>query len=229
MNRVFRGAFFGILLGIVGGIAWGNLEYVNMKSRESTTAILTMANNENVGDVTKSVLRFHIRANSDSVEDQMLKMNVKEYVLSVLQPIMESATDFQTAKNILSQKLPYIKTVVESYMQDQGYAYNAEVYFATEYFPLKQYGDATFPAGTYEALRIDIGEKEGQNWWCVVYPSLCFVDATHAELPMEDKEKLKQLLTPGEYEEVMQEGNAEEDKVFFHFQIVDLIKKWLPE
>lgn len=220
VNRVFRGAFFGIILGIVGGLAWGSMDYQRMKNRETTTAILTLAND----DVTQAVLRFHIRANSDAVEDQMLKMEVKEYALSLIQPVMENASDLETAKRMLSAKLPYLKTSVESYMQRQGFAYDAEVYFTNEYFPLKQYGDATFPAGTYEALRIDIGEKQGQNWWCVVYPSLCFVDATHAELPMEEKEKLQKMLTPEEYAEVMQAEEIDEEKVFFHFKLADILK-----
>ncbi|MDE5966510.1 MAG: stage II sporulation protein R [Lachnospiraceae bacterium] len=232
MTRVFRGAFFGILLGIVGGLAVGGLMYEKQEAPENTTAVLTMSQKviEESDETEYPVLRFHIRANSDREEDQALKMEVKEQVLSFLEPIMQEADSLEIAKKLISAKLPYIKSQVETYMVKAGFQYNADVYFTTEYFPLKQYGDVTFPAGNYEALRIDIGEVEGQNWWCVMYPSLCFVDASHAMLPTEEKEKLQDILTDREYDRLMEhtaKGGESKDIWFYHSKLLDTVKEWI--
>lgn len=76
---------------------------------------------------------------------------------------------------------------------------DVNVYFENCYFPMKTYGDMTFPPGEYEAFRVDIGEAQGKNWWCVLYPPLCFVDAVYGEVPEESKEELKGVLTEEEY------------------------------
>lgn len=260
MARIMRGALLGIFLGIVGGLAIGGLTYQKAQLSENNTAILAMSEGVITVDNTvekqsdeeqetdeqqtmdiSQILRFHIRGNSDSVEDQMVKMEVKEYALSFLEPVMEEAESLETAKRLIEAKMPFLKTQLEAYMQNSGYTYNVEIYFTTEYFPLKQYGDVTFPAGEYDALRIDIGEVEGQNWWCVMYPSLCFIDATHAVLPLEEKEKLAELLTEDEYNSLVSElessvnhaeGNAngtmdEKNVVYYHSKLIDTLKKWI--
>ena len=95
-----------------------------------------------------------------------------------------------------------IEGIAEKIVKENGYTYqvNAEVTFCD--FPDKTYGDVTFPAGRYEALRIEIGRAEGHNWWCVLYPNLCFLDSVHAVVPEEGKEELRQVLTDEEYEMV---------------------------
>ncbi len=243
MSRIFRGAFFGILLGIVGGITAGSLLYGKKDAAEDETAVLTMSKNiaaeeereTKDSEMVYPVLRFHVRANSDREEDQALKMEVKEQVLAILEPVMREADSLELAESLISAKLPYIKSQVEEYMQNAGFSYQAEVYFTTEYFPLKQYGDVTFPAGNYEALRVDIGQVKGQNWWCVMYPSLCFVDAAHAVLPLEEKEKLREVLTEEEYNKLIEgslqkeasDGADSEDIWFYHSKLIDLIKEWI--
>lgn len=179
------------------------------------------------------ILRFHIRANSDSVQDQILKLELKDYTLAMINPIMEEASSLEKAEELILAKMPYIKTQLEAYTQKAGYSYEVEIYFTEEYFPIKQYGDITFPAGQYKALRIDIGEKEGQNWWCVMYPSLCFLDATHAVLSEEGKDTLKELLTDEEYEALMKdnaEGDSDKDNsknvVYYHSKVFDTVRDW---
>lgn len=186
-----------------------------------------------LASLKEGILRFHIRANSDSVQDQILKLDLKDYALEMINPIMEEASSLEKAQELILAKMPYIKTQLEAYTQKAGYSYNVEIYFNEEFFPLKQYGDITFPAGQYTALRIDIGEKEGENWWCVMYPSLCFLDATHAVLSEEGKETLQNLLTKEEYEALMEcngEGNqATKDSknvVYYHSKIFDTVSGW---
>lgn len=259
MERIMRGALMGVFLGVVGGLAVGGLTYQRVDRNSENTAVLAMnagaldeetakslftdeegEDEDNAEDtvaasanLTDGILRFHIRANSDSIQDQILKLNLKDYALSMLNPIMEEADSLEKAKELILAKMPYIKTQLETYTQNQGFSYNVEVYFNEEYFPLKQYGDITFPAGKYTALRIDVGEKEGQNWWCVMYPSLCFLDATHAVLSEEGKETLKELLTDEEYEALVEgnlQDNGEPDDnknvVYYHSKFFDTVKEW---
>ncbi len=88
------------------------------------------------------------------------------------------------------------------------------------YFPVKEYGDLTFPAGDYEALRVRLGSSEGRNWWCVMYPALCFVDSTYQVVPETSKEQLKQNLTEEEYNSLLDGG----DGVSYSFKIVEWIQ-----
>lgn len=228
MSRILRGALLGIFLGIVGGMAIGGLTYHPAVRETDNTAVLSMQNS-----VSNDIIRFHIRANSDTVEDQLLKMQIKDYVLEILNPIMKNAASLDKAQELILAKMPFLKSQLESYMQNAGYDYNVEIYFQDEDFPMKQYGDMTFPAGTYHALRIDIGEKEGQNWWCVMYPSLCFLDATHAVLNDVSKEELRRMLTPGEYDSLMASngyvnGSVDTNKnvVYYHSKLWDELQKF---
>lgn len=150
-------------------------------------------------ELAKEVLRFHILANSDSDEDQNLKMQVKEEVLKFMKSQLPKSHSVDETKAWASGHIADIEELVEEMIAEKGYSYpvHAEVTFCD--FPDKTYGDVTFPAGRYEALRIEIGEAKGHNWWCVLYPNLCFVDAANAVVPEEGKEELQEVLTEDEY------------------------------
>jgi stage II sporulation protein R len=152
------------------------------------------------GEPYSGILRFHVRANSDSTEDQELKMAVKEDVITLLRPLLEKCDDVKESKNIVVANLQNIYTTAVNTIVEQGYDYDVKVYVTEEEFPAKTYGDLTFPAGNYQALRIDIGEAKGQNWWCVMFPPLCFIDESTAVVSEEGKEALKRALTTEEYE-----------------------------
>ncbi len=145
------------------------------------------------------VMRFHVRAHSDSKEDQELKMAVKEDVVTFLKPLLEDCSSIYESKNVIVSNLQNIYTISRNTIVEQGYDYPIEVYVTAEEFPAKTYGEITFPEGKYQALRIDIGDAKGQNWWCVMYPPLCFIDETTAVVSEEGKELLKENLTPQEY------------------------------
>lgn len=153
-------------------------------------------------DLAKEVFRFHVLANSDSEEDQALKMEVKETVLAYMKEQIPQAGSAEETKQWARSHLDEIEKQAERKVKENGYSYsvNAEVAYCD--FPDKTYGDVTFPAGRYEALRIEIGEGKGHNWWCVLYPNLCFMDAVHAVVPEEGKEELRQVLSDDEYEMV---------------------------
>lgn len=149
--------------------------------------------------IAEGIIRFHVRANSDSYEDQQLKLLVKDRVVTYLEPLLAASGSTQESREILENNTDEIRELALQTLQEEGSSYDVSVYFENSYFPMKSYGDITFPPGEYEAFRIDIGESEGKNWWCVLYPPLCFVDTSYGVLPDESKETLKNILTDDEY------------------------------
>ncbi len=152
--------------------------------------------------LAREVLRFHVLANSDSERDQALKMEVKEEVLGYLERRLPDGLDVDGTKEWVRLHTDELEEAGRSAVQKEGYAYPVSAAVTTCYFPEKTYGDVTFPAGNYEALRIEIGAARGQNWWCVLYPNLCFLDSVNAVVPEEGKRELKSVLTEEEYEQV---------------------------
>ena len=153
-------------------------------------------------DLAKEVFRFHVLANSDSEEDQELKMQVKEAVIAYMQEEIPESDSVETTKEWAKGHLSAIANLAEAVIREEGYAYEVMAEVTTCDFPDKTYGDITFPAGTYEALRIEIGEAKGQNWWCVLYPNLCFIDSVNAVVPEKGKKDLKKVLEEDTYEMV---------------------------
>ena len=148
------------------------------------------------------VLRFHVLANSDSEKDQQLKMKVKEAVIEYMKQELPDAKSVEETKTWTGSHEKELKEVADKVISEEGYNYPVKAKLTKSYFPQKTYGDVTFPDGEYEALRIEIGKAEGHNWWCVLYPNLCFVDATNAVVPKKSKQKLKSVLDEEEYEMV---------------------------
>ena len=163
--------------------------------RSQTRAVETMQQ-----EIAKEIIRFHVLANSDSEEDQALKMKVKEEVLKLLKEELDGISDLDGTRKAIQNHLEDIKNTAENVIRTEGYDYPVTVKLEPHEFPVKTYGDCTFPAGTYEALRVCIGKAEGQNWWCVVVPNLCFADTIHAVVPEKEKQELKNILTEDEYD-----------------------------
>ena len=153
-------------------------------------------------DLAKEVFRFHVLANSDSDEDQVLKMQVKEAVIAYMKEDIPDSDNVETTKEWARNHLDAIVNLAKAVIREEGYDYPVIAEVTTCDFPDKTYGDITFPSGRYEALRIEIGEANGQNWWCVLYPNLCFIDAVHAVVPEEGKKDLKKVLQEDTYEMV---------------------------
>lgn len=149
--------------------------------------------------IAGEIIRFHVLANSDSDADQTLKMQVKEEVVAYMSEVLEQAEDLDQTRELINQNLGKIEELAKQTIEWEGYDYTVSAKLTECYFPMKSYGDCTFPAGEYEALRVCIGEAEGQNWWCVLYPNLCFIDSIHAVVPEEQKEELKNVLTEEEF------------------------------
>jgi stage II sporulation protein R len=133
------------------------------------------------GDYTKAgVVRLHVLANSDTIEDQALKRKVRDAVIDYMKPYMLASANKFEAEQVLSEHLPVVQEITRQVVQANGFDYPVRVELGQHLFPTKTYGDLALPAGNYQALRVLIGNAEGQNWWCVLFPPLCFVDATNS-------------------------------------------------
>jgi stage II sporulation protein R len=152
--------------------------------------------------IAREVLRFHVLANSDSEEDQAVKYLVRDAVLDWLSENMDDAGKDEE-EQFLAVHLADLEAKADAVLMEQGCSYRAKAELRRCYFPDRTYGTCTFPAGWYEALRIRLGEAQGQNWWCVLYPSLCFSDCLHAVVAEEDLDKIKSVLTAEEYETLL--------------------------
>jgi len=149
--------------------------------------------------ISAKVVRFHVLANSDSEEDQALKLAVRDRVLQEYGDLLgecESKAETLTALEEVRQKI--CETALAE-VTEQGYEYPVRVSLVREEFPFKKYDDLIFPAGVYDALRIEIGAAEGANWWCVLYPQMCFVDAAWGYTTDESHRRLENALTQEEF------------------------------
>ena len=150
--------------------------------------------------LAEEIFRFHVLANSDSEEDQNLKMEVKDHIVNYMKLKIPAAKNREETKKWAETHLSEIEEEALSIVRRNGYDYDVNAEVTKSMFPEKTYGDLTFPEGIYETLRISIGKGRGRNWWCVLYPNLCFLDCVHAVVPEEGKEKLKEKLTVDEYD-----------------------------
>ena len=146
--------------------------------------------------IATQVLRFHIRANSDTVADQQKKLRIKQSLLEWLTPILSENTSKSETIQCIRKNLPDIRKEATRMAAPEP----VTVTLQKEWFPEKTYGTCTFPEGIYDALRVDIGQAKGRNWWCVLYPSLCFADALEPSMTEEGEEKLQQVLDEDAYD-----------------------------
>lgn len=146
--------------------------------------------------IATQVLRFHIRANSDTVADQQKKLRIKQSLLEWLTPILSENTSKSETIQCIRKNLPDIRKEATRMAAPES----VTVTLQKEWFPEKTYGTCTFPEGIYDALRVDIGQAKGHNWWCVLYPSLCFEDALEPSMTEEGEEKLQQVLDEDAYD-----------------------------
>lgn len=149
--------------------------------------------------IAGEVLRLHVIADSNSDVDQQVKLLVKDAVITYLNPYLDEMSTKQDAVCFLSGHLTELTELANSVLTEHGFSYHATATLGKSYFPVKTYGDLTLPAGEYDALRICLGSASGKNWWCLVFPQLCFVDITTCTVPEESCEQLRELLTPEEY------------------------------
>lgn len=143
----------------------------------------------NYDEVKDELIRFHVIANSDSEEDQNLKLKVKNKVIDYLYPYLNASQSLEESRKIIKDNMEEVKKLAEQVIKDNNYKYGVKTELSRENFPEKSYGKITLPQGNYEAFRIIIGSGQGKNWWCVMFPPLCFVDETKAEVEYDKTEE----------------------------------------
>ena len=149
--------------------------------------------------IAGKILRFHILANSDREEDQEVKVRVRDAVGAFLEPLLENEKSLADTERLVEAHMDEIVRVAEAELLKNGFSYGARAELATADFPFKTYGYFSFPAGRYRALRVTLGEGTGHNWWCVLYPNMCFSGSVYE---VSDGGKLREVLSPEEYASV---------------------------
>lgn len=173
MRRNLQKGFFLILLVAFLISGWGILIW---NGRQSAT----------ISTQQGELLRFHVLANSDSPGDQQLKLAVRDAVIEYLSPYLKNAENGAIARQIVAEQRDQISLITRQVMASHNSNYAIKVEIGNFEFPIKTYGNIVVPAGRYDAVRILLGSAEGQNWWCVLFPPLCFIDMTNAiATPME--------------------------------------------
>ena len=169
-------------------------------------------------DLENSVFRLHVIANSDSKEDQNLKYIVRDKLLQYMNSYLSNTSTKEDAIKIANEHLDEFKQVAINTIKEQGYSYNVNVKVGNFEFPTKTYGDISLPAGFYDALRVEIGEAKGQNWWCVMFPPLCFVDVTSGVVPEESKKELQNNLSEEEFALI---SDNQSSNIQFKFKLLE--------
>lgn len=178
-------------------------------------------------EIAGEIIRFHVRANSDSPEDQQLKMQVKQELVEYIGELLNGVGDKEEARKILTDNIENIENAAKGVINEQKKEYNVKAYFENSYFPVKVYADMTFPQGIYEAFRVDIGAAEGKNWWCVLYPGLCFVDAGYGVMSSDAKGELEAVLDEDELELLYENKDGSRREYVCEFKIFTFLNKFL--
>ncbi len=147
---------------------------------------------ENTNFSERDLIRFHIRANSNSALDQAVKLKVRDELVAYLERI-ELGDSPSEAYDTLKGLLPRLKSLSDSVLIREGFTYRSTVSLDKRHFPARSYGDAVIPDGYYDALIIELGSGTGDNWWCVIYPPLCYLEAK-AEKNVRYKSKIVELI-----------------------------------
>ncbi len=169
-------------------------------------------------DISNSVFRLHVLANSDSKEDQDLKYKVRDNLLNYMNSICNNCSNKEEAINLVEKNKNNFKQIALDTIHNEGYNYEVNINIGNFEFPTKTYGDISLPSGFYDALRVEIGKAQGQNWWCVMFPPLCFVDVSSGIVPEESKELLNENLTDEEFSIV---SDTSDKNIKFKFKLLE--------
>ena len=168
-------------------------------------------------NIVNKIIRFHVIANSNSEEDQNLKLKVRDRVIEFVSSSLSESKSLDESRRFIIDNKNNIEAIAESVIKENGYNYSIDSSLSKENFPDKVYGDVIFPQGEYEAYRILIGEAKGENWWCVMFPPLCFVDGTKE---VADSTKIVSSL-----EKDSEKDNSKNNKIKFRFKLFEILFK----
>ncbi len=170
-------------------------------------------------NISEKIIRFHVIANSDSREDQELKLAVRDAVGVQMRRKLEGVSDLEESREIVRDNISSIEKTASEVIAAQGHDYPVNASLTVCQFPEKSYGSFTFPAGNYEALELTIGEGKGHNWWCVMYPNLCFQGNLYEIDDAGNAAELQNALSAEEYAAIMESGDYE-----VRFKILEMLE-----
>ena len=183
------------------------------------TSVCAISYAQNIStDIANSVFRLHVIANSDSQDDQDLKYKVRDHLLSYMNSICGNCQSKQEAISIVEKNKDTFEQIASHTIKEQGYSYSVKITISNFEFPTKNYGDISLPAGYDDALKVEIGEAKGQNWWCVMFPPLCFVDISSGVVPDDSKELMENNLSEEEFALVSDQSNQ---GIQFKFKLLE--------
>lgn len=196
-----------LLFILAGGCLWKYQEYEMEQTQRQ---------------IAEKILRFHVRANSDSSRDQELKLKVRDAVGAMMEQKLSGVHSRTECGRIVQENLSQIVDTAQLTIRQEGYTYPVTAQIETVKFPQKTYGNYTFPAGDYEALDVVIGSGKGQNWWCVMYPNMCFHGAVYEVIDKDARKSLKKALSEDEYDAVLKSG-----KYKVRFKYLEFLNRWM--
>ncbi|MCF0148048.1 MAG: stage II sporulation protein R [Clostridium sp.] len=162
-------------------------------------------------DIADKIIRFHVIANSNTEEDQSLKLKVRDKVIEFVANNLRESKSLDESRQFIIDNKSTMEDIAKAIINENGYSYNVTSTLSKENFPDKIYGDVVFPQGEYEAYRILIGDAKGENWWCVMFPPLCFVDGT------------KEAIDSSEVVKSIDEKEKINNKIKFKFKIFEIL------
>lgn len=163
--------------------------YLNCNIKIKSERFENILYSQNADTISKEVLRLHVKANSDTPEDQIIKIKVKDMITSEYSNYFSALGSKEESIEFSKEHIPEIEKKVDKFLTAHGFDYSCKAEVKSEIFPDKYYSDILFPSGEYTALKIILGEGKGKNWWCVLYPPLCFLDIKSDEESREYHEK----------------------------------------
>ena len=236
--KIFRGAVIGVLLGVILGIGIPSymkisnmvksLEYnpysdppemITYSDQEGDLACMSNYQEKELNDI---LIRFHVRDNSNSKKDIDLKYKVRDGILEYLKTRINGNMSRQEVIDLLNNSMFIINSKAKDIVKKEGYGYVVKAYLTEDDFPIRQYGDMLLPAGRYEALRIDIGMAKGENFWCLLYPTMCITKDAVAIVDEDSKEEIKHELTDEQYENLFNKQTKK--KVKIKFKLLELFE-----
>lgn len=156
----------------------------------------------NANSTKEKLIRFHVIANSDSKEDQRVKLEIRDAILNKMGPVLSKNDEKEESVETIEKNLKEIEKVANEILQKERKKYSARAEIGEFSFPVKSYGEITLPAGRYTALRVVLGDGGGKNWWCVMFPPLCFIDITKGLTTERTNEELNKVLNKDEVESI---------------------------
>ena len=190
----------------------------------SFTLILGLLPVHGENKIYDSVVRLHVLANSDSEEDQAIKLKVRDSVLELTKELLADCRDRKEAVLVMEKNLYLFEECANTTLSENGSLHKASVVFCEEYYPTRQYESAAFPAGEYLSLQIKIGEAEGKNWWCVLFPPICLSAASKNEDSLKDG-FIAAGLTGEQYRIITQSEDEGQGKYEIRFKILEIFEQ----